>query len=170
MECENCEIIEKKKLLIFEDDVALVAFKQNPASLGHILIIPKNHYTIIEQIPEEELGHLFNLANKASVILFEGLNALGTNIIIQNGVSAGQKKPHVEINVIPRQEKDGLNFQWIPKQLTEDEMETAEVQLKEILEEKEVKTIEEQEKQEPEEIKQQEDKDNMMIKHLERVP
>jgi len=168
MICENCDIIEKKSMLIYEDEIAVVALKQNPASVGHMIIIPKTHYTILEQVPDEILGHLFALANKASVILFEGLNSQGTNVIIQNGVAAGQKKPHVEINVIPRQENDGINFQWMPKKLTEDEMETSEVQIKEILEGKETEVIEEEKG--PEEIKEEEDKENVMIKHLERVP
>jgi hypothetical protein len=59
------------------------------------------------------------------------LGAHGTNIFITNGVSAGQTIAHFAINVIPRKEGDNINLQWKPKQLSEEEMSTVELKIKE---------------------------------------
>ena len=55
-------------------------------------------------------------ANKMSIILFELLKVHGTNIIINNGVPAGQKIPHISIDILPRRTEDNLKLDWTLKQ------------------------------------------------------
>ena len=59
------------------------------------------------------------------------LGASGANLIIENGTGAEQQVPHLSFNIIPRVEGDGINFQWQPKKLSEEQMSLAELQLKE---------------------------------------
>jgi histidine triad (HIT) family protein len=172
-ECVFCKIYEDSNYLkIYEDDKTISVLNKTPAAIGHVLIIPKEHYTIIEQVPDFEIGHMFNIANKISSAIFEALNMQGTNIIVENGVAAGQETAHFAINIIPRRENDGLNLTWQPKKLSEDEMSTVELKLKEA-----AKSIGEFEKQKKESIsldnkekKQIKGEDDYLIKQLRRVP
>ena len=83
-----------------------------------------------------------------STTLFERMQVNGTNVIAQNGIAAGQKIAHFAINVIPRTENDGLGFNWQPVELSEEELATVELQLKE-----ESKSIGDFEKEEKKPIK-----------------
>jgi len=131
--CIICQIvgnqIPSKK--VYEDELVLAVLDVNGANPGHCFVIPKNHYPIIEQVPDLEIGKLFNVSNKISSAIFESLGVQGTNIFVANGIPAGQTVAHFTINVIPRKENDGINLQWQPRQLSEEEMSTVELKLKE---------------------------------------
>src|SRR3989338_3286064 len=130
-ECLICQIIEghvpSKKL--YEDDEVSAFLDLNGALLGHAFVVPKRHIPIFEHVPDTLVGKLFALSNRISTALFEGMNVQGTNIFVMNGVSAGQSVAHFMIQVLPRREKDGINLQWQPRQLTEEEMSTVELKL-----------------------------------------
>ncbi|MFH1134056.1 MAG: HIT family protein [Nanoarchaeota archaeon] len=165
---------EGKLSLIYEDEDLLVFLDPAPVVPGHMVVAPKNPYTILEEVPDWLVGKLGEVANKASTAAFEVFGAKGTNIIMHNGTVAGQEHPHVCINVIPRFDNDGLNFLWKPKQLTEEEMSTVELTLKQGTEtvgsfekKKPAKKIVEPPK-EPEAMLPEED--NLMLRQLDRVP
>jgi len=146
--CLICQIVGNKvpAYKVYEDDLILAVLDVNGANPGHCFVIPKNHYPIIEQVPDAELANLFGVANKISSSIFEDLKVQGTNIFVSNGIPAGQTVAHFLINVIPRQENDGVNLQWKPKQLTEEEMSTVELKLKESIQNIGVEKIESIEK------------------------
>ena len=131
--CVVCQIISgnvpSKK--VYEDELVMAVLDVNGANPGHCFVMPKNHYPIIEQVPDSEIGRLFQVSNKMSSAIFESLGAQGTNIFVANGIPEGQTVAHFTINVIPRKENDGVNLQWQPKQLSEEEMSTVELKLKE---------------------------------------
>jgi histidine triad (HIT) family protein len=131
--CLLCQIIEGKipSKKVYEDDSILAVLDVNGANPGHCFVLPKNHYPIIEQVPDPEIAKLFQVANKISSAIFENLGVHGTNLFVTNGVPAGQTVAHFMIHVIPRTENDGINLQWQPKQLTEEEMSTVELKIKE---------------------------------------
>jgi len=131
--CLLCQIIEGKipSKKIYEDDLILAVLDINGANPGHCFVLPKNHYPILEQVPDPEIAKLFQVANKISSAIFENLGVQGTNIFAANGVPAGQTVAHFMLHVIPRVENDGVNLQWQPKQLTEEEMSTVELKIKE---------------------------------------
>ena len=131
--CVVCGIIENKipSKKVYEDEMVLAVLDVNGANPGHCFVMPKSHYPIIEQVPDLEIGRLFQVSNKISSAIFESLGAQGTNVFVANGVPAGQTVAHFTINIIPRKENDGINLQWQPKQLSEEEMSTVELKLKE---------------------------------------
>ena len=131
--CIICQIAEGKipSKKIFEDELVLAVLDYNGANPGHCFVIPKSHYPIIEQVPDNELARLFQVSNKIAIALFETMGVQGTNIFVANGTPAGQTVAHFTINVIPRKENDGINLLWQPKQLNEEEMSTVELKLKE---------------------------------------
>ena len=130
--CILCEIVNGRlpSKKIYEDKDILAVLDINGANVGHTFVIPKSHFTIMEQVPDDIIGKSFSIANKVSKTMFDTLNIQGTNLFVSNGVSAGQQVAHFLINVIPRKENDGINLQWTPKKLTEEEMSTMELQLK----------------------------------------
>jgi histidine triad (HIT) family protein len=117
-QCVFCGVasgaIEAKK--IYEDDFVVALLDIHPATKGHALVIPKKHYVVTGQMPDSEIAHLFNVANKLSGMLFHELKPTGTNIVVNNGPGAGQRIPHVAVYVIPRYENDGLDLLWQPNE------------------------------------------------------
>lgn len=126
-ECDYCEIVAGRQpaQVIYKDDdvVAFVAY--NAITDGQITIIPTKHFTILEMIPHELLNKLGDVTNKVGMSVFDGLGAAGTNILIQNGLDAGQSVPHFSMHVVPRKENDGLKLEWEPKEIDEPTMEDA---------------------------------------------
>ena len=174
-ECEFCTLIKGKMNKVYEDEQIFVMHAPKPATFGHLLVLPKKHAMIIEQIPDFEIGEMFGKINKISTAVFESLGAQGTNIILQNGVAAGQSHSHLMVHVIPRREGDGIDFTWQPKSLSEEDMSTIELKLKEftknigLFEEKPPEPLEID--SEVEQIKDVDgDEENYLIKQLERIP
>ncbi|MEM4239896.1 MAG: HIT family protein [Candidatus Woesearchaeota archaeon] len=171
MGCEICDLVKAKKGMLFEDDQIAILLAPKPAVAGHIILAPKKHAAILEQVPDFVIGKMFDKANKVSIAVFETLGAEGTNIIVNNGIAAGQGVNHFLINVVPRRENDGLNLLWQPRQLSEEEMSTVELNLREgsknigIFEKEEEKPKEEKK---PEKI--EEGGENYLLKQLERLP
>ena len=133
MKCDYCEIAKRKAKaeVVYEDSKVIAVVKDRAFLPGQISVFPKEHYTIIELVPDSLVDHLFKVVNKLGVAIFEGLGAQGTNIIVQNGTAAGQEVPHFCVDIVPRREGDGLNVHWKPTQLMEEEMDTAYLMLKE---------------------------------------
>jgi len=171
MSCPVCDLIKTGKKL-FEDSKVAIVLSPEPASRGHTLVIPKEHKVIMEQLDDDLLGYCFSVANKVSMFLFEKLKAEGINIIVQNGVAAGQTEPHFVIHIIPRRENDGLDFQWKTKQASNLELSDAAVQLSNaMIEKKEEKEEPKIEQKETKEEKQAEAvRDSYLIRQLRRIP
>lgn len=131
MTCQYCEAAKAKDFVVYEDETAAVMLHKSPAMPGHLLVVPKEHFTIMEQTPDSVVRKLAALSNKASTALVQVLGAAGANLIIENGTGAEQQIPHLSLNIIPRVNGDGINFQWQPKKLSEEQMGLAELQLKE---------------------------------------
>ncbi len=131
MTCQYCDFVKNREGLVYEDETAAILLHKSPAMPGHLLVLPKEHFTIIEQTPDPIVRKLAALANKASASLLQVLGAGGTNVIIENGTGAQQQVPHLAINVIPRVDGDGINLQWQPRKLSEEQMSLIELQLKE---------------------------------------
>lgn len=124
-QCIFCQIIsgrvQSKK--IFEDELSLGILDINPSNPGHVLLLPKEHYSIMPQIPENEIIHLFQVTKSLSNAVLRALEIQGTNIIVANGVAAGQRAQHFMIHIIPRKENDGLKFELPQKTMQLDELE-----------------------------------------------
>ncbi|MBS3126878.1 HIT family protein [Candidatus Woesearchaeota archaeon] len=113
-QCIFCQIISGKvpSKKIYEDNTCLAVLDINPATKGHLLLLPKEHYTIMPQLPDKEIGHLFSVAKTLSQLLLKALKVSGTTVFIANGLAAGQRAQHFMIHLIPRKEGDGiLDFQ-----------------------------------------------------------
>lgn len=165
MKCPFCEIIEEKRDILYEDEDIVAVIKDTALTPGQVTIFPKEHHTILEMVPDKVLEKCSVLANKVGMAVFEGLGVQGTNVLVQNGLGAGQKVPHFSIDIIPRKENDGLDLLWEPQQMPEDELEVMFSKLKES--EKEMKEAKEEKASETEEEMTD---DNYMILNLKKIP
>lgn len=177
LDCAFCEVVSGKGnvRVVFEDKDLVAFLKQMPASFGHIVLTTKKHYPIMELVPDVELSRVFQVANRLSSVVFEALGCGGTNVIVQNGSGAGQLHPHFCVEIIPRRENDGLNFLWAPKQLSEEEMSTVELTLKQeadalVLGEGERKRKVFEDKSEVKALKEKKGEENYLLKSLRRIP
>jgi histidine triad (HIT) family protein len=124
-QCIFCHIIEGKvqSRRLYEDEDCLAFLDINPATRGHILLIPKEHYQIMPLMPDGLVGKLFRIAKGLSNALLKGMKAEGTHIFVANGMVAGQKAQHVMLHIIPRMPNDGFGFSLPQKQMTPQDME-----------------------------------------------
>jgi histidine triad (HIT) family protein len=123
--CIFCHIVSGKvaSRKVYEDDKVTAILDINPANPGHVVVLPKEHYSIMPQIPEDVLGHLFMVAKGISHACLKAFKAQGTNIFVANGVVAGQRAQHFMLHVIPRKENDGIKVFTIPhKDVHEDDL------------------------------------------------
>ena len=175
MTCEICERIKKKQNIVYEGKNVIVFVPEEAIIQGHLVVVPKQHFPIMESIPDEIIEEMYFVANKVGISLFEALGIQGTNLLIQNGTAAGQEHPHVMLNVIPRKENDEIDFLWTPKQMNEEEMSTLELQIKEQLDKKETEEVFEEEIEEKnisnsEEKKLEKKEESPKTKILTRIP
>ena len=123
--CIFCEIISGRvpSTKVYEDSEIIVLMEIMPASKGHILILPKQHYQFIQEVPEKLLNKIFYFVKTLSPILVKELDAKSLSIYIPQGQLAGQRIQHFVINLIPRYENDNLAFDWEHKKTEEKELE-----------------------------------------------
>ncbi|RMF07139.1 HIT domain-containing protein [Candidatus Woesearchaeota archaeon] len=115
--CIFCHIINGKvsSKKIFEDDRCIAILDINPANPGHVLLLPKEHYSILPLIPDDLVQHLGQVAKHISQACLRVLRAQGTDIFVANGAVAGQKAPHFMIHIIPRRDNDDVSAFRIPR-------------------------------------------------------
>ena len=109
---------------IYEDDDFNVILDASPATKGHALILPKEHYANIYEMDEEHLGKAAKLAKKIIIHEKEVLGCDGYNIVQNNGEVAGQTVFHFHMHLIPRYGKDENKkiIEWDQNEFSEEEM------------------------------------------------
>lgn len=99
MNCIFCKIINNEipSYKIYEDDIVLAFLDINPDSDGHTLIIPKQHFKDIDDIPSDILNHIMDIAKKLKKLLYEKLNCDGLTLIQNNGEVQEVKHFHLHL-------------------------------------------------------------------------
>lgn len=120
--CIFCKIAngEIPSATLFEDEDFRVILDLGPATKGHALILPKNHFANLFEIPKEVEAKAFVLAKKIATKMKKVFACDGVNIVQNNGIAAGQTVFHFHIHLIPRYEQDGAGVSWKPGTLTDD--------------------------------------------------
>ncbi|MFM8659019.1 MAG: HIT family protein [Candidatus Nitrosotenuis sp.] len=106
MDCIFCKIIkgEIKAKIIKESALSVAFLDAFPLTKGHTLVIPKRHYSKLQDMPSEDASDLFSLVCDLvpTVDRFTGSTLLASH----NGKDAGQEIPHVHVHLIPRSSDD----------------------------------------------------------------
>lgn len=107
--------------MIYEDELFAVIMDASPASKGHALILPKEHYANVYELPEETAAAAFVLAKKLAGKMSAALGCDGMNILQNNGTAAGQTVFHFHMHLIPRYESGSDFITWNQVELSEEE-------------------------------------------------
>ena len=123
--CIVCKIAngEIPSATLYEDEDFRVILDLGPATKGHALILPKNHFANLFEIPEDMDAKAFILAKKIAKKMKDVFGCDGVNIVQNNGVAAGQTVFHFHIHLIPRYEGDHAGVTWKPGTLTDEQRE-----------------------------------------------
>ena len=116
---------------IYEDDDFNVFMDVAPATKGHALVVPKNHYADIYEIDPEVLAKAVKVGQKVIKHATKVLGCEGYNLLQNNGEVAGQTMFHFHMHLIPRYENDNQKIAWIPTEMTQDELEAVKNQITE---------------------------------------
>ncbi len=110
--CIFCKIVEGEipSWTIYEDKNVKAFLDTSPISRGHILVIPKEHYENIFDIPNDILDKVIKVSKKMALLLKENLKAEGVNLLNSNSKIAQQDVFHYHMHIIPRYSKDKLKI------------------------------------------------------------
>ena len=110
--CAFCRIVRNNDgLRVFEDEHTIAFLDHRPLFPGHCLLIPRSHFTTIQDLPDALLAPLFANVRMLSAAIEVGMHAEGTFIASNNRVS--QSVPHFHVHIVPRSKGDGLKgFFW----------------------------------------------------------
>src|SRR5438034_6194700 len=111
--CAFCRIIrrEEQAAIVFGDSLSLAFLDRRPVFPGHCLLIPREHFETLADLPGKLIGPFFTTAQLISRAVELAMEAQGTFVAINNRVS--QSVPHLHAHIVPRRKKDGLRgFFW----------------------------------------------------------
>lgn len=123
-DCIFCKIIagEIPSQTIYEDDQFKVILDVAPATRGHALILPKDHYANLYELPEEKAVDAMKLAKKMMAVMTDKLKCDGFNLVQNNGEVAGQTVFHFHMHLIPRYKNDGEILKYIAGSPSQEEL------------------------------------------------
>ena len=122
-DCKFCRI--DRAVAVHETGEFLVFLDYRPVFPGHCLVIPKQHYETLYDLPAQLLEPLFREVQAVARAVETALGAEGSFVAVNNKVS--QSVPHLHVHVVPRRRKDGLKGFFWPRQSYRDETHMAEV-------------------------------------------
>ncbi|MDO8660487.1 MAG: HIT family protein [Candidatus Woesearchaeota archaeon] len=123
MDCVFCAIVQKKipAEIVFEDADTLSFLTITPVHGGHTLVIPKQHYEDLFELPENLLAKLFVVGKRVAKAVMNSTKAEGINLEMNNKLAAGQMIFHAHLHIIPRFSNDGLRH-WAHKEMSQQEL------------------------------------------------
>ncbi len=131
-DCALCAYHTYREAIIYEDDTFIIAAHPFPLAEHELIVYPKQHVALLEELSSPLLERFFLLAAQAAVLLYETFKPAGTLILLENGPAAGQFIPHVSLSIIPREEGDGL-FAWQPGTVPMERLKLIQQQLSDIV-------------------------------------
>jgi histidine triad (HIT) family protein len=119
--CKFCDVVAgaTEGRIVLADEHSLAFLDHRPLFPGHSLLVPRDHYDTLPDLPEKILTELFLNAQVLARAMELGLGAEGSFVAINNRVS--QSVPHMHVHVVPRTRGDGLRGFFWPRQKYRDE-------------------------------------------------
>lgn len=120
--CIFCKIAagEIPSATLYEDEDFRVILDLGPASKGHALILPKEHYRNLYDLDDELAAKVLVLAKKMTNKMKDALGCDGFNVVQNNEEVAGQTVFHFHMHIIPRYKNDEVVIKWPTGQLDKD--------------------------------------------------
>ncbi len=116
-DCLFCKIVagEIPATIVGEDERTVAIMDINPATRGHVLVIPRRHAADLLEIEIEDLAACAAAAQRLAQLMTERLDADGVNLVNSCGRDAWQTVFHFHLHVIPRYAGDPLRLPWTPE-------------------------------------------------------
>lgn len=132
--CIFCKIAngEIPSATLYEDEDFRVILDLGPASKGHALVLPKEHYPNLYELPDEMAEKAIKLAKKMITRMTKALGCDGFNVVQNNGTAAGQTVFHFHMHLIPRYENDNAGFGWNIGELSDADKEDILAKMKDV--------------------------------------
>jgi len=108
---------------VLADDAVVAFLDARPVFKGHVLVVPREHYETMADLPEALVGPLFGRVRRISAVMPGALGSQGSFVGINNTVS--QSVPHFHVHVVPRTKGDGLRGFFWPRVRYADDAEAA---------------------------------------------
>ena len=126
-DCLFCKIVagDIPATRVREDDRTVAFMDINPATRGHLLVVPRAHATDLREVPPEDLAACAAAAQELAARQLERLGADGVNLLNSCGAAAWQTVFHFHVHVIPRYANDPLRLPWVPGPGDRDEIAAA---------------------------------------------
>jgi histidine triad (HIT) family protein len=121
--CRFCQIVagDEAAHLVFEDERTIAFLDNRPLFPGHSLLVPRDHYETLADLPEDLIAPLFANARRLAEAVPKAMRKPGSFVALNNVVS--QSVPHLHVHVVPRKPKDGLRGFFWPRTKYESEEE-----------------------------------------------
>jgi histidine triad (HIT) family protein len=115
-DCIFCKILagELPGTIVDEDERTVAFMDINPATRGHVLVVPRAHSADLLNIEEEDLYAVALASQRQAARAKERLGAEGVNLVNSCGALAWQTVFHFHMHVIPRYADDSLRLPWVP--------------------------------------------------------
>jgi len=116
-DCLFCKILagEIPATIVGEDERTVAIMDINPATRGHVLVIPRTHAADLLEIEIDDLAACAAAAQRLALLMTERLDADGVNLVNSCGREAWQTVFHFHLHVIPRYAGDPLRLPWTPE-------------------------------------------------------
>jgi histidine triad (HIT) family protein len=115
-DCLFCKIVggEIPSTRVDEDDRTVAFMDINPATRGHLLVVPREHAVDLLEVPAADLDACGRMAQRLARRAMDRLGADGVNLLNSCRPAAWQTVFHFHIHVIPRYADDPLRLPWVP--------------------------------------------------------
>lgn len=113
-DCLFCKIVSSTipASVVHETDDLIAFLDIHPLADGHLLVVPREHYTQLDLIPGDVCARVCSALPALGRALLTATGAAGFNVLQSNGRAAGQVVGHVHFHLIPRRPVDELGFRW----------------------------------------------------------
>jgi histidine triad (HIT) family protein len=132
--CQFCRIVagEVAANVIFEDEISIAFLDYRPLFPGHCLLVTKQHYQTLLDLPQELIGPLFSNVQLVAATVQRVMEADGSFVAMNNVVS--QSVPHFHVHIVPRRKGDGLRgFFWPRQKMSAEELGAVQKALMDVL-------------------------------------
>ncbi len=110
--CIFCDLIRgaAEVSMCYEDSQVIAFMDIQPVNAGHVLVVPREHYEVLRDIPGDVGRHMYEVATRLIPVVQQVAGAEDMNIVVNSGAAAGQNVFHYHIHLIPRKPDDGFDI------------------------------------------------------------
>ncbi len=110
--CIFCDLMRgaAEVSMCYEDSTVIAFMDIQPVNAGHVLVVPREHYAVLKDIPKNVGQHMYDIATRLIPVVQRVAGAEDMNIVVNSGAAAGQNVFHYHIHLIPRKAGDGFDI------------------------------------------------------------